>query len=40
VKRQRLTYGPWVIFPLSIAAWGAIGILAATVLSLIGGGLS
>ena len=39
MKRQRLTYGPWVIVPLSLAAWTALGIAAATVISLINGGV-
>ena len=30
--------GPWLILPLAIAAWGALGVLVALGLHLVGGG--
>lgn len=39
MKRQRLTYGPWVIVPLSLAAWAALGIACALALAALDGGL-
>jgi hypothetical protein len=39
VKRQRLTCGPWLIAPLSLAAWAALGIACALALAALDGGL-